>query len=182
MFQTWVYNDGLGETKASVLARGCLKVRRGVFRCPDGSEIVPSDEVASGGGGSGSGPGGSGGGYTDGDPIHAPGETWCLDPCTRRPYPASDYDHTQGPGGGVCPRKVPASGCPPPAKGPTPAAGGGSSGGSASGGVPYGDDMLEPTAIGGGDSPLSFLTESVAGIPIWAIGIGTFLLLRGGRR
>lgn len=50
MFEVWGgLNDttGLGETKASILARGCVKVRKRVFRCPDGSEVSPSDEVAS---------------------------------------------------------------------------------------------------------------------------------------
>lgn len=33
--------DGLGESKESIIARGCTKVSKGQFKCPDGSTVTP---------------------------------------------------------------------------------------------------------------------------------------------
>ena len=42
MFDVWGGLGDLGESKESILARGCVKTKKGIFTCPDGSTVSPS--------------------------------------------------------------------------------------------------------------------------------------------
>src|SRR5262245_31182290 len=69
---------GLGESKESIIARGCAKVSKGVFQCPDGSRVTPTESAEWGASSSGTLV------RSDSTPNHClPGESWVGAPVNQ---------------------------------------------------------------------------------------------------
>lgn len=150
MFNETVYSDGLGESKESILARGCTKASKGVFRCPDGSTVTPDSGYYS------AAPGGD---ITRSVPTSSPnrcpsGQSW-VGPPINQCMSAGSPSTTGSAGAG------------------TPIDMGGTTGVA----VAQKEKAAESGEPGFLDSASGFLSGSVAGIPIWMIAGGLVLVM-----